>query len=46
MEVVEESLKDIDVSLYEGFREEGGTTLLNNREGMEKKLRDMTSQRS
>lgn len=27
MEVVEESLKDIDVSLYEGFREEGGTTL-------------------
>lgn len=27
MEVVEESLKDKDVSLYQGSREEGGTTL-------------------
>ena len=27
MEVMEESLKDMDVSLYQGFREEGGTTL-------------------
>ena len=34
MEVVEESLKDKDVSLYQGSREEGGTTLWNNREGM------------
>ena len=27
MEVVEESLKDMDVSLYQDFRKEGGTTL-------------------
>lgn len=27
MEVVEESLNDMDVSLHQGFRKEGGTTL-------------------